>query len=372
MGKTEKNTTSGMLMLRLIIMALLIGLILPTVSTQAATLKIKENKKVLLVGDTYTLKTSGAKKASWSSSKPAVASVNKSGKVTAKKPGKAIITATAGNKSASCVIHVKGTVDVIVFAGQSNMTGNGSASSAPKLIEGAGVAYNAVTSPDSFEPFKEPFGRGQDDSYFQNTNYATGSMVSAFLNSYYQQTKTPVIAINASSVGTGSVSWVDTRYEGVIKRTNAAVKLAKSRDLHVNHVFMVWMQGENDAFARMPGEEHQKNVSAMYSKIQKKTNMDACFLITIPSYFNGSIQYFPGATGRVDLGFDITAEYQKIQQAQIELCRNNKNFYLVSTKASELNGGYIKKDGIHISQAGLNIVGKDAGMNAGKIAKKMK
>lgn len=369
MGSLEKKQVSRMLFLRILGLILLIGLLIPSVKLQAGELKFKENKKTLLVGDVCTLKTTTGKKISWSSSKPGVANVNKSGKITAKKPGKAIITATSGGSTASCIINVKGTVDVIVFAGQSNMTGNGSTGSCPKLTQGAGFAYNYVTNPKSFEEFKEPFGRNQDDAFFQNTNYATGSMVSAFINSYYQQTKTPVIAISASSVGTGSVSWVNSRYEGVIQRTNAAVKLAKAQGLTVNHIYMVWLQGENDAFARMSEEEHKNNLTALYNKIQKKAKLNGCFLITIPSYFNGSLMW--SATGPVDMGFDISAEYKKIQQAQLDLCKTNKNFYLVSTKASELNANYIKKDGIHVSQEGLNIIGRDAGMNAGRIARSM-
>lgn len=352
------------------ILALFLVFMIPTSFAQAASLKLKTTKKVLLMGETYVIKTNTKKRVSWSSSNGPVAGVCSNGKVVAKKPGKAIITATCGKKSASCVVHVKQNVDIIVFAGQSNMTGNGSAYHAPKLKDGAGYSYNAVSKKKAFEPLKEPFGRGQDNAYFQNGTYANGSMVTAFVNSYYQQTKTPVIAVSASSVGTGSVSWATERYKGVIERTNAAVKLAKEKGLIVDHIFMVWMQGENDAFAQMSGDNHKKNVSTMYSNIKKKTKMNACFLITIPSYFAGSLAWSP--KGPVDLEFDITAAYKNIQQAQLALCKSSKNFYLVSTKASELDATYIQRDGIHISQSGLNLIGKDAGKNAGNIAKKMK
>ena len=44
---------------------------------------------------------------SWSSSNSKVASVNKKGQVTAKKAGKAVITATVGNAKAECTVTVK-------------------------------------------------------------------------------------------------------------------------------------------------------------------------------------------------------------------------------------------------------------------------
>lgn len=365
MGKAKHLIT-------MLILALCIGLFIPSIPVKAATLKLKEQKKVLLVGSTYVLHTNTKKKVSWTSNHPGIASVAKNGKIIAKKPGKAVITAKVGKQKASCAVTVKGTVDILVFAGQSNMTGNGDAKGAPALLEGAGVAYNPVTNKKNFDPIKEPFGRGQDDSFFQNYSYANGSMVTAFVNSYYQQTKTPVIAVSASCVGTGSVSWVESRYQGVINRTKAATKLAKSKGLTVRHVFLVWMQGENDAFARMPRDEHKRNIANMFSKIKSKTKMEYCFLLTIPSYYYGSIQYFPSKDLEVDLGFDIGYEYTKLQNAEIDLCNKNRYFYLVSTKASSLPASYLRRDGLHLTQEGLNLVGRDAGTNAGKIVKKMK
>lgn len=349
-----------------------ICLLLPAAIVQAANLKLNCAEKTLLVGETYYLKINTNRKVLWKSDTPKVVSVTRNGKLIAKRAGKAVITATVGKKSVSCALVVKSTVDVIVFAGQSNMTGNGDASTAPRLTDGAGYAYHPVTQKKSFTPLEEPFGRGEDDSYFQNADYARGSMVTAFVNSYYRQTRTSVIAVPAASVGTGSVSWVENRYRGVIQRTNAAVKLAKKQGLTVRHIFIVWMQGENDAFAQMSGEMHRRNVSSFYEKVSSKTHADACMIITIPSYYNGSVQRFPSLAMEVDKGFDIGEQYKVIQDAQKQLCKKKRDFYLISTKASSLGPSYLRSDGIHLTQEALNIVGKDAGTNAGKIAKQMK
>lgn len=71
---------------------------------------INKSYVTLYVGETETLKAQVngvTKKAAWKSSKPSVASVNKSGKVTAKKPGKTTITGKVNGKSATCVVTVK-------------------------------------------------------------------------------------------------------------------------------------------------------------------------------------------------------------------------------------------------------------------------
>ncbi len=75
---------------------------------EAATIKLDKKSLTLETGKSYTLKISGTKaKATWSSSKKSVATVNKSGKVTAVKEGKAVITATVNKKKYTCNVTVK-------------------------------------------------------------------------------------------------------------------------------------------------------------------------------------------------------------------------------------------------------------------------
>ncbi len=326
-----------------------------TVPVEAATAKLSEKKISLLPGESHTLilkNISGSVK--WTTSSRKVARVTSRGKVKAVAPGEATITATVGNKKYSCLVKVHSTVDVIVFCGQSNMTGVGSASSAPKLTPGAGYAFNFITDRQNLKPIQEPFGYGQDDSYFPNGDYCRGSMVTAFANAYYKQTNTPVIAVPASCVGSGSVSWVDMRYKGVIQRVNAAEKLVKKKGLNVGHVYMVWMQGENDAFADMSASWHKENLTKMVKKIKRKTAVEKCMIISIANY---------------TLDAEIGKKFRRIQKAQKSLCQSNNNFVLISTKATSLSSSYFREDGIHILQDGLNKIGTEAGRNAGKYAK---
>lgn len=81
------------------------------VHSEAAKASITLNTKNLMLeaGKSATLKptvTGRKKKVTWKSSKSTVAAVNKNGKVTAKKKGTAVITATANGKKAKCVVKV--------------------------------------------------------------------------------------------------------------------------------------------------------------------------------------------------------------------------------------------------------------------------
>lgn len=334
-----------------------------TMPVSAASAKISATKKYMLAGDQFKLTIKNtSKKVTWSSNRKSVAKVNAhSGKVTAVSAGTAVITGKVGKQKFKCTIYVKDTVDILVFAGQSNMTGYGKASDAPKVKNGAGYAFNYITNRKKFETLKEPFGYRQDDDYFPNGDYSRGSLVSSFVNAYYAQTKTPVIAVPASCAGSGSVSWKDFRYKGIIQRTNAAVSLAKKKKLRIRHVYLIWMQGENDAYAYMSGKQHTRNLQSMLTKIKKKTRIERCMIIGIPAFY--------GDTNPTSDDKNVKANYKTIQKAQKSLCNSSKNFIMISTKATRFSKSYLQSDGVHLTQKALNIVGTEAGKNAGKYAK---
>lgn len=100
----------------LMIMVLMVALAVPSsapvvgpVSTvSAASVKISNTSITLTKGKTKQLKIRGtSKKVTWSSSNKKVATVTSKGKVTAKKVGKATITAKVNGKKYRCKVTVK-------------------------------------------------------------------------------------------------------------------------------------------------------------------------------------------------------------------------------------------------------------------------
>ncbi len=91
-----------------LVMAALLSAAAVTGESSAANIKLNKTKLTLSVGKTYQLKVKGTKKKiTWVSNKKKVVSVNSKGMITAKKTGKAVITARTASQSLHCKITVK-------------------------------------------------------------------------------------------------------------------------------------------------------------------------------------------------------------------------------------------------------------------------
>ena len=105
-------------------------------------------------------------------------------------------------------MEITSAVDLIVFAGQSNMAGRGDAEDAPECLPGAGYEYKAVSAPEDLIPIQEPFGLHEDranglsDRTEDGGTKRSGSMVTALVNEYYRQTGRVVVGVSASKGGT--------------------------------------------------------------------------------------------------------------------------------------------------------------------------
>ncbi len=78
------------------------------ITAEAAAQNLNKSSLSLYAGDTYNLKMTGTTaKVSWASSDKSIATVSKSGKVTAIKQGTAVITATVSKSKYKCTVKVK-------------------------------------------------------------------------------------------------------------------------------------------------------------------------------------------------------------------------------------------------------------------------
>lgn len=243
--------------------------------------------------------------------------------------------------------------DLILFMGQSNMSGaGGNAKEAPELIKGAGYEYRAISQPEELCVLAEPFGENENrEGYLDDRGLIprNGSLVTSFVNAYYEQTRERVVAVSASRGSARISSFNDYLLEDVIQRLENAKRVMTEKKVNIRHIYMVWLQGETDAYLEIQKEEYIGEMQKMLFTLQPY-GVEKCFVIQI-------------GNGICDgVAFDCT----EMQKTQEQLCETDENFVLVSTLGKSLSEPPYMEDGIHFTQQALNILGEDAGTNAGK------
>ena len=242
--------------------------------------------------------------------------------------------------------------DLILFMGQSNMSGaGGNAAEAPKLIKGAGYECRTITQPEELVVLTEPFGAQEHKKdYLDDRGLIDrgGSLVTAFVNAYYKETKERVVAVSASRGSARISSFNDRLVEDVIERLEGTKRTMTEKNVNIRHIYMVWFQGETDAYLGTSEEEYIGGMQKLLHTLQPY-GVEKCFVIQIG---NAVMDGEPVNTA-------------PMQQIQEKLCEMDENFVMISTLPKEISEKPYMEDGIHFTQSGLNRIGEDAGKNMG-------
>ncbi len=247
----------------------------------------------------------------------------------------------------------KNYADVFIFMGQSNMSGQGKSAEAVPCGEGHGYEFRAVSGNDEdgwLYPVEEPFGKTENNEIISDQR--TGGMVSAFCESYYQNTGMPVVAVSASISGSSILKWLpgeqDTAYDEAVRRLNACLDyLEEKTEYDVRHTGMVWCQGETDAY----NEEHNEfgycdKLTYLYESLNEDAGVERCFIVTPSMYTDNS----------------IIEHKRKLIEKQVALCEESEDFVLVSRKFE--NVPLKLRLDPHFYQGVYNVCGWEAGRNA--------
>ena len=244
-------------------------------------------------------------------------------------------------------------VDLVLFIGQSNMAGRGTASEATKVGEGHAYEFRAITDPTKLYPVEEPFGVNENNrDSGVNESGKTGSMVSAICESYYQVTGTPIVAVSCSMGGTATTFWDTNRpaYQDACERMEAAKEYLMEDDAFaLRYTYVVWLQGEQDAGGRVTAERYNKTLTRIFDGFKADIDADHFFVIQIGSNTK---------TGQ-------EANYSVIREAQADFCETYEDATLASIQLMDMFTLGWLKDQVHYLQRAYNIVGEDVGSNMG-------
>ncbi|MCR5355812.1 MAG: hypothetical protein K6E63_00260 [Lachnospiraceae bacterium] len=239
-------------------------------------------------------------------------------------------------------------VDLILFMGQSNMAGaGGNAAYAPKVEHDHGYEFRAISDPTRLYPITEPFGINENVSgAIEDAAIGKkGSMVSSFVNKYYELTGVPVVAVSASSGGRDTDFWMrDNVVADFSERYKRAQVWLESNNYYIRKQYVVWLQGESDAGDGLTTEQYNQNMDN----------------IIRPLFIGGIQKVFmvtPGRTISVKYFFD------NIVYAQINMCKTSGYYALATTVLNSVSTEYMV-DEFHYNQSVLNVVGEESAESA--------
>ena len=248
------------------------------------------------------------------------------------------------------------TVDLMLFAGQSNMAGRGVTSTqwpeaAPTIIPGAGYEFQAISNPRYLVPIAEPFGVNENSSAGINDGSAkTGSMVTAFANSYYTHNGgVPIVGVSASKGGSGIDEWQPGQplYTDAVSRLNAAKAWLHAKGFVIRNLFLAWCQGEHEGATASVDDDNSYITSfeTMFTGF-KSNGIQKCLLCRIGE---------SNAAGE---------DYSIVIQKQTELAKTNADVVMATTVLAGFKARGLMKDDYHYYQAAYNEMGRYAGVNA--------
>ena len=174
-----------------------------------------------------------------------------------------------------------------------------------------------------------------------------GGVVAAFANAYFEATGVPIVGVSCSQGNTKISDWEPgtPKWKDLINRLALCEDYLNSSDnFRIRHTYLVWCQGEADALT--PYEDYYESLKLFTNTLVSDTNVEAVFFIRIG---NKSTELDRNDT---------------VMQVQNDLCKNEKESVLISTRFAEFGVFDIMKDPQHYTQYEYNLVGKEAGYNA--------
>ena len=239
-----------------------------------------------------------------------------------------------------------GTVDVILFSGQSNMVGYGEKESKYKIK--SGEAYEYLDESNELVAVEDPVGErtGRDAN-----KALKGSMIPSFIYYYLQHTDHKVIAVPSAYGATSISDWQPGGecLTGTISKYNHAISyIEKNTDYRIGRKIFVWLQGETDTLIGTSTEEYKTNFCNTYDSIKSSTGIDVCIMIP--------------AGSRRDAPLDNA---KAINKAGYELVNENDDMILGSESAFKfsLDKSMLKDDELHFNTKALELLGKESAQN---------
>ncbi|MBQ8683685.1 MAG: hypothetical protein IJ518_04120 [Clostridia bacterium] len=263
---------------------------------------------------------------------------------------------------AYCTSH--NVIDILIFAGQSNMAGATESIPYPNDPVKGAVEFRYLTN--MLQPLTHPVGEVLGGDLLTGVN--KGSPVPYTCDAYIKASGRQAVAIHVAQGATKIAEWLKgtDRYTLAVDKIKAGIKLAKQHG-KIGHIYCVWLQGESDAIDRTSKETYMQRLTQFKNDLKKDVGLEKFGIIEV-GYFAYTVDWLTDRTKEDAKQCDET-----IMQAQEELPKVDSDFVMLTqickTKLS-LDNAYENPlaDG-HYTNKGVAIIGEEAGKALAKLAK---
>jgi hypothetical protein len=250
-------------------------------------------------------------------------------------------------------------MDVIIFSGQSNMQGQTDCLSENQVVQNA-FEYKWLT--DELAPLKNPVGEDITYDLTKGCNFdgrtisapdwrnmhVTGSacyghtnLVPAFCRKYLSSIDTQVTAVHVAKGSTTISNWLPNQkaYQVLVEKSCSAIK-----KVNPTNVYFVWLQGESDAIESTSKNQYKQHLTTLCNALKKDVGIKKFGIIRVGKFTND----------QRDL---------EIISAQDEICKENKDFVMLTDIATDLNqqSQYMNPSARgHFNAKGLELLGESA------------
>ena len=247
-------------------------------------------------------------------------------------------------------------MDVLIFSGQSNMQGQTEALPSPNdPVDGA---FEYRFADDSLVALQHPCGEFLGGDLLLGADSGHGCMVPDFCREYVRLTGRRVTAIHAAKGGSSIGEWQKggERYALAVKKMRAGIE--KARELEpVEHVYLIWHQGESDAINHTSEDEYVRLVTAFKDGLKADVGIER-FGIAKVGYLAGVVFWLTDRTREEGKKDD-----EIIMSAQERLCAEDGDFVMLSRLCPEfsLNEEYLSPFAPgHFNNKAFKLIGEDA------------
>lgn len=233
-------------------------------------------------------------------------------------------------------------LDLVIFAGQSNMSGaGGDAKKAPKVAHDTGYEFSSGKVPAGLYEVNEPFGINEVGYTSDPDGLRQGTLVSAFMDRYYRTTGVPVVGLSMARGGTDLNYWNSPEVQNeMISKYQGLIGWCEANHVGIRRQYVVWLQGESDAFESITSDGYAAGVKNVFAKLISK-GIEQVFLIT-----PGTTTTVPGA-------------YMQIIAGEKKLSEQDSHYTCATDILATLPETYLV-DGVHYNQTALNMAGENA------------